>query len=308
MKLNKSKFIFFLFLLFYSIETIALENKILFKVNNEIISTVDLYNEIKYLKLINPNLKNLEKEKIYEISKNSLIREKIKEIELSKNYEKLNLNDEYLNKLIKNYIKRIGFSSLIEFEKYVFDNDLDIEAIKNKIKHEILWNQLIVRKFLKDVKINKKQIKEDLKKNNKQIEYFLSEIIFNVENKNDLEKKINLIKKDIKLKGFASAASIHGISDTSNAGGKLGWIKSSSLNKKIQSEISKINVGNYTKPIIVPGGFLILKIDDKRLTNNEINFEQEVKLVVDAKTNEQLNRLSITYFNKIKRDIQIDEL
>ncbi len=308
MKLNKSKFVFFLFLLFYSIETIALENKILFKVNNEIISTVDLYNEIKYLKLINPNLKNLEKEKIYEISKNSLIREKIKEIELSKNYEKLNLNDEYLNKLIKNYIKRIGFSSLIEFEKYVFDNDLDIEAIKNKIKHEILWNQLIVRKFLKDVKINKKQIKEDLKKNNKQIEYFLSEIIFNVENKNDLEKKINLIKKDIKLKGFASAASIHGISDTSNGGGKLGWIKSSSLNKKIQSEISKINVGNYTKPIIVPGGFLILKIDDKRLTNNEINFEQEVKLVVDAKTNEQLNRLSITYFNKIKRDIQIDEL
>ncbi len=308
MKLNKSKFVFFLFLLFYSIETIALENKILFKVNNEIISTVDLYNEMKYLKLINPNLKNLEKEKIYEISKNSLIREKIKEIELSKNYEKLNLNDEYFNKLIKNYIKRIGFSSLIEFEKYVFDNDLEIEAIKNKIKHEILWNQLIVRKFLKDVKINKEQIKEDLMKNNKQIEYFLSELIFNVENKNDLEKKINLIKKDIKLKGFAIAASIHGVSDTSNSGGKLGWIKSSSLNKKIQSEISKINVGNYTKPIIVPGGFLILKIDDKRLTSDEINFEQEVKLVVDAKTNEQLNRLSITYFNKVKRDIQINEL
>ncbi len=308
MKIVRFKIFFFLFLLFFTNKINALENKILFKINNEIISTVDLYNEIKYLELINPNLKNLEKNKVYEISKNSLIREKIKGIELEKNYQKLNLKNEYFNKLMKSYINRMGFSSKNEFERYVENNKLDVQAIENKIKIEIFWNQLIVRKFLKDVKINKEQIIIDLKKNNKQVEYLLSEIIFNIENKNNLEKKIELIKKDIEIKGFASAASIHSISDTSNSGGKLGWIKDSSLNKKIQREISNIKLGGFTKPIIVPGGFLILKIDDKRLTEREINLDQEVKSVVDAKTNEQLNRFSITYFNKIKRDIQINEL
>ena len=308
MKIVRFKIFFFLFLLFFTNKINALENKILFKINNEIISTVDLYNEIKYLELINPNLKKLEKNKVYEISKNSLIREKIKGIELEKNYQKLNLKDEYFNKLMKSYINRMGFSSKNEFERYVENNKLDVQAIENKIKIEIFWNQLIVRKFLKDVKINKEQIIINLKKNNKQVEYLLSEIIFNIENKNNLEKKIELIKKDIEIKGFASAASIHSISDTSNSGGKLGWIKDSSLNKKIQREISNIKLGGFTKPIIVPGGFLILKIDDKRLTEREINLDQEVKSVVDAKTNEQLNRFSITYFNKIKRDIQINEL
>ncbi len=308
MILSKLKILFFLFLLFFTIKINALENKILFKVNNEIISTVDLYNEVKYLKLINPNLKNLEKEKIYEISKNSLIREKIKEIELERNYQNLNLDDVYFNNLMNSYIKKIGLSSENEFKKYIESNKLDIEAIKNKIKIEILWNQLIVRKFLKDVKIDKEQIKKNLKKNNKQVEYLLSEIIFNIENKNNLGKKLNIIKKDIQLKGFESAASIHGISDTSNSGGKLGWIKESSLNTKIQKKISKINVGGYTEPIIVPGGFLILKIDNKRLIDREINLEKEIKSIIDAKTNEQLNRFSITYFNKIKRDIQIDEI
>ena len=62
----------------------ALENKILFKVNNEIITSIDIINEIEYLSLLNNNLKSLDKEKIFEIAKNSLLREKIKTIELSK--------------------------------------------------------------------------------------------------------------------------------------------------------------------------------------------------------------------------------
>ena len=81
-------------------QAIALENKILFKINNEIISTIDLYNETKYLNLLNNNLANLEKKRIYEISKNSLIREKIKEIELLKNYKNLDIDEKYFNQLM----------------------------------------------------------------------------------------------------------------------------------------------------------------------------------------------------------------
>ena len=137
----------------------ALENKILFKINNEIISTIDLYNETKYLSLLNENLANLKKEKIYDISKNSLIREKIKEIELLKNYKNLNIDEKYFNNLMNDYSKRMGFNNVKEFEENIEINGLDLEAIKKKIKIEVYWNQLIVKKFLRDVKIDKEKIK-----------------------------------------------------------------------------------------------------------------------------------------------------
>ncbi len=286
----------------------ALENKILFKINNEIITTVDVYNEITYLKILNPKISNLNEEKIYEISKNSIIREKIKELEISKNFEKADLDKEYLNQLLINYSKKMGFKSFEQFNDYINSKNLNMKNVKKKIKLEVLWNQLIVKKFINEVKIDKKKIEEDLKKNNKQIEYLLSEIVFNVKNKNILNDAINTIKNDIESKGFANAAIIHSISDTSSNGGNIGWIKKTSLNPKITNEIEKIQLGNFTNPIVVLGGFLILKIDDQRLTDKDIDIENEIKLVMQEKTNEQLNQFSIIYFNKVKKNIQIDEL
>jgi len=93
---------YFLIFVFFN-QSNALENKILFKINNEIISTIDLYNETKYLSLLNKDLINLEKDKIFEISKNSLIREKIKEIELLKNYKTLDIDKKYFDQIMNDY-------------------------------------------------------------------------------------------------------------------------------------------------------------------------------------------------------------
>jgi len=299
--------LFYIFLLFSS-NLYALENKILFKINDEIITTVDIYNEISYLKILNPKINDLDDEKIYEISKNSIIREKIKELEIAKNYENADFDKEYLDKLLINYSKKMGYGSFEQFSNYINSNNLNIKDIKKKIKLEILWNQLIINKFLNDVKIDKIEIEKNLKKNNKQIEYLLSEIVFNAKNKNVLKDKINNIKKDIENKGFANAAIIHGISDTSSNGGNIGWIKKTSLSSKIINEIEKTQVGEFTDPIVVPGGFLILKIDNKRLIDKDIDIKKEIELVAQEKTNEQLNQFSIIYFNKIKKNIQINEL
>lgn len=286
----------------------ALENKILFKINNEIVTTIDIYKEVQYLKIINPKINELEKEKIYEIAKNSLVKDKIKEIELKNKFKDLKIDKSIYELLLNNFSKERGFVSVSKFKEYIEINKLDIKNIEKKIKYEVLWNQLIVKKFLNKVKIDKEQIINDLKKNNKQTEYLLSEIIFDVENKNKLKKKLDLIKKDIKDKSFQSAATIHGISDTAPNGGLIGWVKKSSLNPLIQDKISKIGMGNITEPIIIPGGFLILKIDDIRTTNKEFKSDDEIKSIIDAKTNEQLSQYSIIYFNKIKKETQIDEL
>ena len=308
MKFIMIKIILLLILFFFNTATFSLENKILFKINNEIITTIDIYKEVQYLKIINPKINELEKEKIYEIAKNSLVKDKIKEIELKNNFKNLKIDNSYYELLLNNFSKERGFVSASKFREYIEINNLDIKNIEKKIKYEVLWNRLIVQKFLNKVKIDKEQIINDLKKNNKQTEYLLSEIIFNVENKNKFKEKLDLIKKDIKDKSFQSAAIIHGISDTAPNGGLIGWVKKSSLNPLIQDRISKIGTGNITEPIIIPGGFLILKIDDIRITNKEFKSEDEIKSIIDAKTNEQLSQYSIIYFNKIKKETQIDEL
>ena len=177
---------------------------------------------------MNKNLEKLDEKKIFEIAKNSLIREKIKEIELSKLNKSLIINEEFLIKLIADYSKKNGFNSSIEFKNFINEKKLDFEEIKNKIKNEVLWNQLIINKYLKDVKIDKEKIKEGIKEY--QNEFLLSEIVFSVENSKNYNSKLNLIKKDIKEKGFANASVIHGVSDISKDGGKLGWIKENSLN------------------------------------------------------------------------------
>ena len=136
----------------------------------------------------------------------------------------------------------------------------------------------------------------------------LSEIVFNVDEKLNLESKYNQIKEDILEKGFDNAALLHSISNTSNSGGELGWIKENSLNSKLQKTISKLNIGEITEPIIIQGGFLILKLNDTKKIKNKIDVEKELKKLIAKETNQQLNQFSNIYFNKVKKEIKINEI
>ena len=301
------KIILILFSSFFIFSNAAtFENKILFKVNNEIITSLDLLDEIEYIQLLNKQLVKLENEKIFEIAKNSAIREKIKIIELSKFFETLEVEEKYLDLLLEEFKKKLNIKTDKQFNDVINASDLSVKKIEEKIQIEILWNQLIINKFSKDIKIDKDKIKENILENNLQKEYLLSEIVFNLDNEN-LEKKFDLIKKEISNSGFENAASIYSVSNTSNNGGKLGWIKINSLNKKIKKEILKTQIKNYTNPIVIPGGFLILKIEDERETNIVNDIEKETEIISREIANKQLNQFANIYFNKIKKEVQIDE-
>ncbi len=87
----------FIILLIFIGKCNSYENRILIKVNNEIITSVDILNEINFLSLINKEFTKLDKNKKIEIAKRSLINEKIKLIEVSKYIEKIDIE----NKIIK---------------------------------------------------------------------------------------------------------------------------------------------------------------------------------------------------------------
>ena len=285
----------------------ASENKILLKINNHIITSIDIANEIKYLRTINKDFSNLNKTKTIEIAKKSLIREKIKEIELKKIVKELKIDEDFLNKFAINNFNRFGISSVEDFNIFFLNQGLDPNSIKEKITLEILWNQMIYSKFIKSVRIDKQKIKKELMRNNKQKEYLLLEILFNLANDEKLNTKFSKIKKLINEKNFSQAALSYSISSTNNNGGNLGWVKESALSPKIRNEVNQIQVGEITNPILIPGGFLILKIDQIKESEKNLNLEKEMQIVINQKTNEQLNQFSNIYFNKIKKNIIINE-
>ena len=298
---------FLIFLFFISTNVNALENKILYKVNNEIITSIDLLNEVEYLTLINKNLKNLNKEKIFEIGINSILREKIKKIELTKYISSFEVDENFYNLIQNNFLKKINFETINDLEKYLLDKNLNIEMIKQKLIEEALWNQLILSKYSKDIKIDKKKIKNEMLKNNFQKEFLLSEIVFGLGQNQSLEDKLYQIKSEINSSSFSNAALIYSNSDTSKNSGKLGWIKLNSLNPKLKKILSKIEKGSITEPIVIPGGFLILKIEDIRQAKIQNDIDEELEIVVNEIANKQLNQFSVIYFNKIEKEVKIYE-
>jgi len=305
----KNIIIFILFLII-SNNANAIENKIIIKIENEIITTIDIENEKNYLKTLNPNIKDLENNRLNLISKNSLIREKIKENEILKYVENIKLDEEFLNRLIAERYSRLNLSNKSQFLSYLENRKINIDTIEKKISIEALWNQLIYQKFYKNIKIDNTKLKQQIKKeiNKKEKNFLLSEILFKIDNKENLDKKYLEILQFVNEESFESAALTFSISDSSSLGGKLGWIKESSLNKVINEELVNLKKGDVTKPIFTPNGYLVLKIDNIEFLKQKFDEEARLKELIKTKTNQQLNQQSIIYFNKVKKNTNIYEL
>jgi peptidyl-prolyl cis-trans isomerase SurA len=217
---------------------------------------------------LNPNLKNANEKDIIKFSKKSIIDQKIKDIEIKKNFENPKVPEEFLEKIIKNIYTKIGISNLNDFKKYLISNGIDFKDVKKKLEIEALWNELIIFKYSSKVKIDEKKLKDEIIKNTSFLKsYLMSEISFEVSNIQDLENKFLEISNVINNKGF-----------------------------------------DFAKPIPVPGGFLILQINDIKSTKIDLDVNYELKKLINFERNNQLNQYSNIYFNKIKKDLEINEL
>ena len=281
---------------------------IIAKVNNEIITNYDVETESNYLKLLNPNLNQLDDNKIIEIAKNSLINEVIKKKQLKKifNFEE---NQPVINKIFNDFYTNLGFLNEKDFKQVLKSKkSYTVLEIKEKIKIDFLWNKLIYNLHNKQIKIDKKKLLDKIKnKNQFSNQYLLSEIFFNRDKNESLENKITKIKKSISDVGFKNTASLYSLSQTASVGGNIGWIKEENLSPKILDELYKIKSGEITNIIKIGNNFLILKIEEIKKSKIEINKEIKLKEMIDFERNRQLNQFSTIYFNKIKINYSINE-
>ena len=287
--------------------------KIIIKIDNSIITSQDINYESNYLIALNENLNKLKKDEVYEIAKESLIKEKIKKKEIQKYIDIQNFNnDKLINGIIKNIYTRLGFKNNSEFEIYLNNFDLSLKEVKEKLSVEMLWNQLISAKYKDRINIDKDRIRKKIQeeKINYQnlIEYDLSEIMFSAKNTEDLNFKTKKIIEAINNTGFETAANKFSISDTANFGGNIGKVNENQLSKTIKDELQKININEYTSPINVGNNFIIIKVNEKNFINLKLDENEIFDRMVNIEKERQYENFSLIYYNKIKLNSQIDEL
>ncbi len=299
----------FVFLSIINFKIVNSEIFIKAKVNNQIITNFDIKNEKNYLLALNPNLRNLPDENINRYAIDSVINEKIKKIEIEKKYEIIE-NKNVIEKVIQDLYSEIGISNIEEFKVYLSKHNVNLSTVKKKIAIEVAWNDYIVQKFNNAVLVDEAKIKDKinrLSEKNYIDNILLSEIIFTLNESENFEKKLEKIEKSINQIGFEETAKIYSVSESKKNGGKIGWVYKSQLSNKISNQIENIKVGEFTEPMTVPGGFIILKLVDKKNQLIEINEEEEFKKAVSFEKNRQLTMYSTLHYKRIYNKAVINE-
>ena len=295
--------ILILLLNFKPVNVASFEIKIIENINNQIITNVDIENEYNYLVALNVKYKELDKQKMLDYAKESLVKEIIKKIEVIKYFD-LTQNSPMVVSFVENLYLNLGIKNEEEFKVYLQSYDLKLKTIYEKITIENIWNQLVYTRYKDQITINKEEIREKLNsKKSEVIQYNISEIFFSARNKEEYKNKLNKIKKSILDDGFDKAALLYSESDSSKNSGALGWINENQLSKVFIKELVLLNVGENTNPINLTGGKIILKINEIKKELKKIDIDKELDKIFKYEQNRQLNNFSTIYYNKVKSKI-----
>ena len=300
--------VFFSFFLNLNANSNVIEIKI--KIHDEVITNLDIENEINYLTFLNPKLKDLDREKVFNIAKNSLTTEIIKKKEVKK-FVDLEKENDLVNIIEKNLLLKKNIKNKNEFKKILNKKNLEYKSIKKKLLIEALWNQLIYQRYSKNLVINKEElrnkIKEQIEGIKKKYEYNLSEIVIEEEINNKFKKKVLEIKKNIRTIGFENTAIIFSISDTAKNGGLIGWINELQISQQILTKIEKLDEQQLSEPIKVNNSYIIIKVNQKKELKNKIDLEKELEKLINLETNRQLNNFSTIFYKRLKKNLEIYE-
>lgn len=284
---------------------------IIYVVENTPITNIEINNEINYLLLINQELRKIDKKSLVQYASKSILKEKIKEIEVKKYFE-FGQNQKIINGNLNKLMSSLNIKNENEFNKLLAELNLSRNFLSKKIEIELIWNRLIYEMYKDKIIINEKKIKKNLEINindqsNKIDEFLLYEILFSPNTTSDLEIELSKIKKSINDVGFENTANIFSVSSSSKFGGKIGWVNKNHLSKTIIDTIQKLDLGMYSDPINVPTGKLILMIKDKRKVENNLSLEEELSKIITVEKNKQLNQFSSIYYKKVELDTKIYE-
>ena len=280
------------------------------KINDNIITNIDIQKEMKYLTALNSQLKKLDKNQVKLIAIDSITNETIKKIELKK-YPEIKTENPNTQNIINNLYKILNLNTKEELQSYLLKSNLSLDFIRTKINIENNWNLIIYTKYKSQVNIDMELINDEvknLKSISKEKKLLLSEIFFFQDSSISIEEKSKKIIESINEIGFKNTANIYSSSDSAKLGGNIGWVEEKELSKIILTELNKIDVGQITRPIKLDNNFLILKIEDIKTESSSFNEKQLTNKILQNETDRQLKLFSRNYFNRVKINLNISEI
>ena len=279
------KKILFIFILFFisSFSSAKIENNIILKVENEIITNYDIKNKILRTLILSGqeiNQKNINFLK--EQSLNDLIFQKLKKIEL----ERFNFKDDKTQ--INNYLRTISSNNIDLLKEKFKQSDTDFDLYLDEIEINFKWQKFIYKFYSNKIELDESSIQLELKKiieNKSDLEEFrISEIEVSDYNKSESEKIIANIKRQIEENGFENTALKISNSSTASKKGDLGWINGKSLSEQIYKILNKMKIGDISNPIKRQDSILFLKLNDKRISKvDDIDIEKLKNRIINQK-------------------------
>lgn len=283
------------------------ENFIIAKVDQKIITNFDVKNKILGTLIIageeinQQNINNLKKEIL-----ESLIILRLKEIELE------NFNFEVTSQRINLFIEQLSGNNSGRLKSNYNVHNLDFDTLENEVEIELQWRQFIFQNYSGKIKIDEKVLDQEIKMilnsnkiNKDNVEVNLSEIVVYQNNMTDNEI-VSKINEEIKINGFDNTALKFSISSSSTEKGNLGWINIKTLSKKIRSIIKDLKIGQISEPIIETNSILLLKLNNKRSTKNNIDEAKIKSNLIQRKQNEMFNLYSRSHLSKLKNNSLIE--
>jgi len=285
--------------------------EIISKVNNKIITNQDVDDEINYLKFLNPKLEEIEDLKtLNRLGISSITKEIIKKEELEK---KLDLNKNYgiYEKILEDLILKKGVENKKQLNNLISSKDLNFDNVFRKLRIEAIWNEFIYEKYKKNIKINEdyliKRIRDQKNSQKDKFNYFLLEILFEVNQNETLKNKLQLIKSSITEIGFKNTANRYGISDSAKFGGEIGWIKETQMSDVILNKVKNLKINKISDVIQTPSGYLVLMVSKKEKLIEPFDEKKNLLLLKNYETNRQLNQFSLIHYKRLKKNSLINE-
>lgn len=304
--INKKYLLIYIIFGLLLFQKVSSEIKIIYQIEDEIITTQDIKEEIKYLKIIQ-NLSNLNDDELFQISISSQLKEKIKKKEIIKYYDisyEDEKNKELSVKLLSQVGKKLGFSSLNDLEKNLSAMNIDLVSMKKKLLIENYWNQLIYDKYINLIKVDENKINNQLQRlinsNTDLLSFELSEIVFLEKNEKEFNNKYEEILRSIENIGFEESALLFSISESASSNGKIGWVNEAQVSEIILNEIKNLKIGEFSKPINTSSGKIILKVNNKKNISKSLNIEKQKENLIQYEKNRLLNQFSILYYKEIE--------
>ncbi len=298
--------IFIFILNLQSISSAKIQNKIVLKINNEIITDYEVRNKIMSLIMLSEdevNQKNIDKLK--KPALDSLIQHKLKKIELLKYEIKIDNNQ------LQNYLLSVSSNNIEKFKKKFDDNNLDFQLYLDEVETQFKWQNLIYKLYSRKIEFDESSINKDLKdliKDESSIEeYKIAEIEISINPNNSIEDQIKDVKELIKTLGFEKTAFQYSAASTAIKNGDLGWVNSKFLSPSVYKIVSKLQIGEISKPITKQNNIIFFKLSDKRFsTINNINVSEIKQKLINQKRNELFNLYSKSHLSKLKNSSLVE--